>query len=63
MSTWKAMVEIEFPVEPADTVIRFEGDAEADFVSRARGRIRPALEAMRALLGAEAHYYIVRTDR
>jgi len=57
--TWIAKIEIEFPVEPADTEIRFEGDAEPDFARHALDRIRPALEAMRAQLGPEAHYHII----
>ena len=61
--TWIATVEIEFPVAPADTEIRYEGDTEVDFAGRARDRIRPALEALLAALGVEAHYYVERIGR
>lgn len=61
--TWVAKIEIEFPVDPNDIRIRYEGDAPTDFSMRALDRIRPALEAMREQLGPEAHYYVLQLPR
>ena len=60
MNTWKAIVEIEFPLTDDDMAILHEGDSEADFSARAMERVKKALDAALEPLGRDAHYLIVR---
>lgn len=63
MTTWRMMVELEFPAQPADVTEHYPGDAEVDFARRAMDRVRPALERLLTEIGPGAHYHLSRPTR
>lgn len=57
---WRLHLELTFPATDEDSLVRYEGDAEVDFASRAVERIRPHLEALTEEIGG--NYFILHSE-
>jgi hypothetical protein len=69
---WRIAIELTFDVLPEDIEVRYEGDDERDFASRALSRVRGALNAIigwmpgareRDTTATFRHFHVLETPR